>query len=109
MQSICLDIDPNVILDTKYYLLQNISEVKALNNLKNSDIGSWIFRFDYITQKYYLTIKYNKDEYINHHVLYYNRKTDEVIIKDKNYSTLKQYLLELRKIYNLDLEKQITI
>ena len=109
MQSISLDFDTSFNESfNNNYKLQNVAEKRAIENLKNSKNGSWIFRFDYITQKYYLTIKYNDDEYINHHILYYNRKTDEVIIKN-NKIQLKEYLIELKKIYKFYLEKEIIV
>jgi len=106
-----IDLNRVQYIYRNWYILQNVSEKKALSALKNNDDGSWIFRFDYITQKYYLTIK-NNDEFINHHVSYYCKRTDEVIIqlKDKTsevYPTLEDYLLNMKEIYNIDLSKQI--
>lgn len=114
--SINLSIDPNNSVQyiyKDYYILQNVSEKKALSILKDNDDGSWIFRFDYITQKYYLTIK-NNDEFINHHVLYYCKRTDEVIIQlsDKTsevYPSLNDYLVDMTQIYSINLSKQIIV
>ena len=88
------------------YILQNVCEKKALTKLKYEKDKSWIFRFDYITTKYYLTIK-NQDEYINHHVGYYCKRTNEVIEQTEIYSSLESYLIEMQKIYNFDLSLQI--
>jgi hypothetical protein len=87
------------------YILQNITERKALIQLKNAENKSWIFRFDYITQRYYLTIK-KDDEYINHSVGYYNRKTNQVF-NQKKYTTLDEYIREMKNVYDFDLSKQI--
>jgi hypothetical protein len=97
-----------------YYILQNVTEKRALFNLKNQEVGSWIFRFDYINQKYFLTIKSNNLEYINHHVSYYCKRTDEVFILNDNqthdiFSNLEDYLNQMTQIYNFDLTKQIVI
>jgi hypothetical protein len=118
--SICLDITPKSGLNKcqfpfeNYYVLQNVTENKALFNLKNEEDGSWIFRFDYITQKYYLTIKSNNQEYINHHVSYYCKRTDEVIIQTSNtervvYLSLDNYLTKMTDIYNFNLIKQVLV
>ena len=118
--SMCLDITPYNDLNRcqnifeNYYVLQNVTEKKALFNLKNKEDGSWIFRFDYINQKYFLTIKSNDQEYINHHVSYYCKRTDEVIVQTSNassevYPSLDDYLTEMTKIYNIDLMKQVLI
>ena len=45
-------------------------------------------------------------KYINHVVYYYNKKTDEVIDR-KKYSSLEEYLKEMKNIYNFDLSKQV--
>jgi hypothetical protein len=118
--SMSLDFTPNNNLNQcqyifeNYYILQNITEKSALYNLMNVEIGSWVFRFDYITQKYYLTIKSNDKEYINHHVSYYCKRTDEVIIQTSKctsevYPSLEEYLKEMKEIYNFDLSKQVII
>ena len=111
--SISLDISSENKLLYNNYVLQNISEKRALNILKNVNNNSWIFRFDYITQKYYLTIK-NGDEYINHHVYLYDKRTDEVvelrtneINMVKRYSSLEKYLHDMVNIYNFNLSDQI--
>ena len=109
--SIALNFTIEQPLYYKNYELQNVSEKKAISVLKNAANNSWIFRFDYITQKYYLTIKKN-DEYINHHVYLYNKKTDEVTIpikkfNFKKYSNLEEYLQEMVNIYNFTLSQQI--
>ena len=91
-----------------YYILQNVSESSALLNLQNKENNSWIFRFDYITQNYYLTIK-NDDEFINHRIYYYNKKNDIVYTKKRSYDSLEDYLKYMQKIYNLDLTKQIIV
>lgn len=111
--SMSLDFSPEKKLSYNNYVLQNVSEKRALNILKNFKNNSWIFRFDYITQKYYLTIK-NDDEYINHHVYLYNKRTDEVvelrtnkINMVKRYSSLDKYLNDMASIYNFNLSEQI--
>jgi len=100
-----IKIDVLASIFNRRYKLQNIPERKVLSNLKTKENNSWIFRFDYITQRYYLTIK-KDDEYINHVVYYYNKKTDEVIDR-KKYSSLEEYLKEMKNIYNFDLSKQV--
>jgi len=114
MASMCLNFSPLTILSINKYELQNISENKILNILKYKEVGSWIFRFDYITQKYYLTIKNKNDEYINHEVCYYCKRTDEVFIQMNNklvqgYSSLENYLKDMKKIYFFDLSKQVYV
>jgi hypothetical protein len=109
--SIALNFTDEQPLSYNKYELQNVSEKKALSVLKNTPNNSWIFRFDYITQKYYLTIK-KDDEYINHHVYMYNKNTNEVTILikkliTKKYSNLEEYLKELVIIYNFSLSDQI--
>ena len=111
--SMSLDFLPENKLSYNNYVLQNISEKRALYILKNFKNNSWMFRFDYITQKYYLTIK-NGDEYINHHVYLYNKRTDEVlelrtdkINMVKKYSSLEEYLIDMVNIYNFNLSEQI--
>jgi hypothetical protein len=111
--SISLDFTSENNISYDKYILQNVSEKKALAILKNTENNSWIFRFDYITQKYYLTIK-KDDEFINHHVYLYNKKTGEVfesinnkINMIKKYSSLDTYLDDIRNIYSFSLSQQI--
>lgn len=111
--SLCFDYNAYESKINKYKL-QNISEKKILDILKNKEIGSWIFRFDYITQKYFLTLKSNNNEYIDHHVSYYCKRTDEVIIQtsastSEVFTTLEEYLKEMTKIYNFSLSQQIIV
>jgi hypothetical protein len=110
----CLNFSPLTFLPTYKYELQNVSEKKVLNILHDKADGSWVFRFDYITQKYYLTIKNKNDEYINHEVCYYCKRTDEVFIQMNNklvnsYSSLESYLQDMKKIYFFDLSKQVYV
>ena len=115
MQTMCLDVFPNMFnYKINKHSLQNISKKKILEILKKRDIGSWIFRFDYITSKYYLTIKNNENEYIDHEVCYYCKRTDEVLIQEPSkkvcmYLSLDNYLNEMKKIYNFDLSKEISV
>jgi len=111
----CLDVFPSSkSIISENYNLSNITEKDAISMLKDREIGSWIFRFDYITQKYYLTIKTNNLEYINHCIYYYCKKTDKVYITKNNvisyvYPSLKEYLIDIQEIYDFDLTKQINI
>jgi len=105
--SISLGFTTEPVTHYSPYVLQNISEQKALSKLKKTKDKSWVFRFDYMRQKYYLTIK-NGDEFINHHVYYYNVKTDEIIDKQK-YTNLQEYLKHMLQIYNFDLSEQVII
>jgi serine kinase of HPr protein (carbohydrate metabolism regulator) len=115
MQSIALNFTwTSNAKEINFCRLQNISERKILDILKNKEIGSWIFRFDYISQKYFLTIKSNNNEYIDHHVSYYCKRTDEVIIQTSTstseiFTTLEEYLKEMTKIYNFSLSQQIIV
>ena len=109
--SISLSFTTELDLPIYNYKLQNASEQRALSTLKNTPNNSWIFRFDYVTKKYYLTIK-KDDEYINHHIYRYYKNTDEVIVKTSDttseiYSNLKDFLKEMIEIYNFDLSQQV--
>lgn len=109
-----LSIGPDISLIFNYYNLQYATLKCALENLSNQENGSWIFRFDYTNSMYFLTIKNNVDEYVNHHVYYYNKNTDVVIIKtdvktSEIYSTLEEYIVDMQSIYGFDLLKQIII
>ena len=114
MTSIYFDDLPSFLPITySIYKVQNVTEKKALDGLKENQNNSWLFRYDYITKKYFLTIK-NYDEYINHHVYYYNKNTDEVIIftsdqTAETFPTLEDFINEMNKIYGFDLDKQIFI
>ena len=114
MQEICLDVIPSPELITcDNYYWYNMTEKNAISVLKDREIGSWILRFDYITKQYYLTIKSNNLEYINH-TFNYCKKTDGVYITKNNiisvaYSSLKEYLIDMQYIYDFDLLKQISI
>jgi hypothetical protein len=108
-----LDFCSEIPITYKPYTLQNATLKRALEYLSNLENGSWIFRFDYTNNMYFLTIK-NGDEYINHHVYLYCKNTDTVIIKtgvrtSETFSTLEDYILEMQKIYYLNLSKQIFI
>jgi len=114
MASMCLNFSIVYNLHTNKYDVQNVCEKKILNILQNTAVGSWIFRFDYITQKYYLTIKTNINEYINHEVCYYCKRTNEVFIQTNGkivnkYSSLEEYLEKMKEIYYFDLSKQIYV
>ena len=111
--SMSLDFCSEIPITYKPYTLQNATLKRALEYLSNLENGSWIFRFDYTNNMYFLTIK-NGDEYINHHVYLYCKNTDTVIIKtgvrtSETFSTLEDYILEMQKIYYLNLSKQIFI
>ena len=119
MQEMCLDVIPSPELITcDNYYWYNMTEKNAISVLKDREIGSWILRFDYITKQYYLTIKSNNLEYINH-TFNYCKKTDGVYIyqngKPPNestkivflYSSLKEFLIHMQNIYDFNLLKQI--
>lgn len=109
-----LSIGPEISLIFNKYNLQYATLKRAIGNLNNQENGSWVFRFDYTNSMYFLTIKNNNDEYVNHHVYYYNKNTDEVIIKtgertSEVFSTLEDYIIDMQRIYRFDLLKQIII
>lgn len=109
-----LSFGPEISLIFNHYNLQYATLKRALENLSNQENGSWVFRFDYTNSMYFLTIKNNIDEYVNHHVYYYNKNTDAVIIKtgersSEVYATLEEYIIDMQRIYRFDLLKQIII
>ena len=114
MQDINLDIYPSSeIKISDYENLYNISEKNAISVLKDREIGSWIFRFDYITQKYYITIRSSKLGYINHHI-YYSIFADKVYLVKNNiisndYLSLQEYIINIQDKYKCDIIKQIKI
>jgi hypothetical protein len=81
--------------------IQNASKKRVKSLLEKN---TWIFHYDYIMQKYYLTIK--KDRFINRSVIYL-KENDRVISKHKLYSNLDEFILEMSQKYNFNLSDQI--
>ena len=105
--------DPlNTCQDIYHVNLEKYSKSRAIKLLQKEEDGCWMFRFDFITQRYYITIK-NGDEYINHRIKYYNQKTEEVSYFNKSNEyksiSIEDYLFVLQRVYKIDLFKQFSL
>ena len=105
------------------YVIHNLTESQAENLLTNLEVNSWILRTDmkYGFDLHAITIKtnegfihhnrflfgYNFKVYIisNSHMIIHN--PTKTLYYKKKYETMKEFLLYLSKIYNLNINKQI--
>ena len=109
------------------YVIHNLNETQSEDLLDKLDIGSWILRKDY---RYgidinAITIKIN-DGFVHHSDFYFTfnskydvyilnkrsmfleeNKKDKKILYDKTFDTMREYLLYLSNIYDLNIDKQI--